>query len=122
MIRASKHDSAVQLINDNRAGVSAAIPARSARGVAQPSSGNRNILLLSYVKKFREVREGDRVVTSGVCLDVGCSRYPPGLPIGYVTAVSQSEESLYKELQVTPEADLSEFNFALVLHPKAARP
>jgi rod shape-determining protein MreC len=110
----------VTLINDGSAGEGASIPTRRARGLVQPSSGDRNVLLLTGVPKSREVREGDTVITQGWRApdDVYKSIFPRGLVIGRVTNVAVSETAEDQVIQVTPYADLSSFSTVLVLDPK----
>jgi rod shape-determining protein MreC len=114
----------VTLINDGSAGEGAWISKRGARGLVQPSSGDRNILLLTGVPKSRVVREGDIVTTSGWRApgDEYRSLYPRGLVIGQVTNVAVSESAEDQVIQVTPYADLSSFNSVLVLDPKRPVP
>jgi rod shape-determining protein MreC len=110
----------VTLINDGSAGEGAWISTRGARGLVQPSSGDRNVLLLTGVPKSREVRKFDIVTTQGWRApdDVYRSIYPRGLVIGQVTNVAVSETSEDQVIQVTPYADLSSFHSVLVLDPK----
>jgi rod shape-determining protein MreC len=110
----------VTLINDGSAGEGAWISTRGARGLVQPSSGDRNVLLLTGVPKSREVHKFDIVTTQGWRApdDVYKSIYPRGLVIGQVTNVAVSETAEDQVIQVTPYADLSSFSTVLVLDPK----
>jgi rod shape-determining protein MreC len=110
----------VTLINDGSAGEGAWISQRGARGLVQPSSGDRNILLFTGVPKSRVVQVGDIVTTSGWRApdDQYRSIYPRGLVIGQVTNGAVSESAEDQVIQVTPYADLSSFNSVLVLDPK----
>ena len=115
--------SEVILINDPASAVSASVPAENAAGQVKPSSGNRNVLLLDYVSKARRVKTGDVVTTSGWndAANGLHSIYPRGLTIGNVTSSAATDTDLYREIQVTPAADLSSFGTVTVLVPPAAR-
>ncbi len=58
-----------------------------------------------------EVAVGDEVVTSGV----DRSRYPPGVPVGTVTAIDYDEARLLQILSVEPSGNTSNLNFVTVL-------
>jgi rod shape-determining protein MreC len=111
--------SEVILINDPASQVSAGVPAENAAGLVKPSSGNRNVLILDYVSKARRVKTGDVVTTSGwTDATTGLrSIYPRGLTIGNVTSSAATDTDLYREIQVTPAADLQSFSTVTVLVP-----
>jgi rod shape-determining protein MreC len=114
--------SEVILINDPASAVSASVPAENAAGQVKPSSGNRNVLLLDYVSKARRVKTGDVVTTSGFSDSATGLRsiYPGGLTIGNVTSSAATDTDLYREIQVTPAADLQSFSTVTVLVRPAA--
>lgn len=58
-----------------------------------------------------EVDEGDEVVTSGV----DRSRYPPGIPVGTVSAIDYDEARLLQVLTVEPSANTDNLSFVTVL-------
>jgi cell shape-determining protein MreC len=109
--------SEVILINDPASQVSAGVPAENAAGLIKPSSGNRNVLILDYVSKARRVKTGDVVTTTGWKDAVTGLRsiYPHGLTIGNVTSSAATDTDLYREIQVTPAADLQSFSTVTVL-------
>jgi rod shape-determining protein MreC len=115
--------SEVILINDPASEVSAGVPAENAAGLVKPSSGNRNVLILDYVSKARRVKTGDVVTTSGWSDSATGLRsfYPRGLTIGNVTSSAASDTDLYREIQVTPAADLQSFATVTVLVSPADR-
>jgi rod shape-determining protein MreC len=117
------HASRVQLINAPGTSIGALVVADTpTRGVLSPSVGDPNMLILDNVEKSKQVLPNEWVTTAGWCLpnsDV-CSRYPRGLPIGVVSNVNQTENDLYKVIQVTPWADLGTFSTVLVLERKGA--
>src|SRR3954452_6624122 len=117
----SARASEVILINDPASAVSAGVPAENAAGQVKPSSGNRNVLILDFVSKARRVKTGDVVTTSGFSDSLTGLRsiYPRGLTIGNVTSSAATDTDLYREIQVTPAADLQSFSTVTVLVPPA---
>jgi rod shape-determining protein MreC len=110
------HESEVVLINDPGSKVSASVPAENAAGSVSPSAGNRNVLVLDYVSKARRVKTGEVVLTTGwIDGSTGLrSIYPRGLAIGNVTSSAATDTDLYREIQVTPSADLQSFSTVTV--------
>jgi rod shape-determining protein MreC len=110
------HESEVVLINDPGSQVSASVPAENAAGSVRPSAGNRNVLVLDYVSKARRVKTGEVVLTTGWSDGATGLRsiYPRGLAIGNVTSSAATDTDLYREIQVTPSADLQSFSTVTV--------
>jgi rod shape-determining protein MreC len=107
--------SEVVLLNDPGSQVSASVPAENAAGLIQPSAGNRNVLVLDDVSKARQVKTGDVVTTTGWADANGLrSIYPRGIAIGNVTSSAATDTDLYREIQVTPSADLQSFSTVTV--------
>jgi rod shape-determining protein MreC len=105
------HESEVILLNDPGSKVSASVPAENAAGQIEPSAGNRNVLVLDDVSKARHVATGEVVTTTGWNdASTGLrSIYPRGIQIGNVTSSAATDTDLYREIQVTPSADLQSF-------------
>jgi rod shape-determining protein MreC len=55
---------------------------------------------MKYVPYEEEVKKGDIIITSG--LD---SLFPPGLPIGYVSAVNKKNIGIFQDIEVLPFVD-----------------
>jgi rod shape-determining protein MreC len=106
-----QHESEVVLLNDPGSQVSASVPAENAAGLVKPSAGNRNVLVLDDVSKARRVTTGEIVTTTGwTDGTTGLhSIYPHGIAIGNVTSSAATDTDLYREIQVTPSADLQSF-------------
>ncbi len=103
------------LLNDPGSQVSASVPAENAAGLIRPSAGNRNVLVLDDVSKARQVKTGDVVTTTGWADANGLrSIYPHGIAIGNVTSSAATDTDLYREIQVTPSADLQSFSTVTV--------
>src|SRR5689334_21506474 len=65
---------------------------------------------LKYIPMRSAVKEGDRVVTSGL---VG--GFPRGLAIGTITAIDREEGALFQTAELTPEVDLNRVEEVLVI-------
>jgi rod shape-determining protein MreC len=81
-------------------------------------------LVLDFVRKEANVREGDVIVTAGTRSAKYPSLFPAGILIGVVTHVGQSDTALYKQIQIDPYVDFSGLDAvtALITHkqtPKA---
>ena len=74
-------------------------------------SGHEEPLVVSRGLEIdTEVAVGDEVVTSGL----DRSRYPPGIPIGTVTAIDYDEARLLQLLTVEPSANTDNLSFVTV--------
>lgn len=65
---------------------------------------------LKYIPLLSTVRDGDRVVTSGL---VG--GFPRGLPIGTITRIDRSEGALFQSAELMPDVDMSRLEEVLVI-------
>jgi len=59
-------------------------------------------LELKYATVHSDIREGDRLLTSGYSY-----RYKKGLPVGVITRIDQGQKSLAKRVSVKPLANIS---------------
>jgi rod shape-determining protein MreC len=94
----------VSLITDSAVAVSAMIYNTGAPGLVVPKVGDPNTLVMEYLPTNAQVVVGDYVVTSGTVAPPDESLFPKGIPIGQVSAVG--EEAPYKNVEVTPSANL----------------
>ncbi|HET9201363.1 MAG TPA: rod shape-determining protein MreC [Dehalococcoidia bacterium] len=97
----------VRVITDQSSNINAEIPAAQIDG-ALTSNGDGN-LTLELVPKERDVSEGDQVVTSTQSI-----LYPPGLLVGLVISVSDTDE-LFKRIIIEPSAPLANLDSVLVI-------
>lgn len=65
---------------------------------------------LKYIPMLSAVKEGDRVVTSGL---VG--GFPRGLAIGTITSIDQEEGALFQTAELVPEVDVDRVEEVLVI-------
>jgi rod shape-determining protein MreC len=102
---AASDSAQVSLITDSAVAVSAMIyNTRGALGLVVPKVGDPNTLVMEYLPTNAPVVVGDYVVTSGTIEHPHESLFPKGIPIGQVSAVG--EEAPYKNVEVTPSANL----------------
>jgi len=108
VVAATSRSSKVLLLTDPSSGVDALVQGSRARGIVSGSLDNGAIM--KYVKRSEEVKEGDRLVTSG--LD---GLYPKGLLIGTVTKVNKKSFGLFQYVEVALAVDPSEIEEVLVV-------
>lgn len=113
--RVAARASRVTLLTDEQLAVSALDVETSASGVVRRGRGSPSTLILDRVPKEKRVRPGDTVVTAGWRSGALASLYPKGIPIGKVTSVGQTDADPYKQVQVTPFADVTSVAAVLVL-------
>jgi rod shape-determining protein MreC len=107
----------VELLLDPDYAASARILTTTVRGILLPNSSDPGVLALRGVSQDEDVKTGGVVVTAGIQSRQGLqSLLPPGIPIGQVTSVSQSDlNEATKTIQVTPFVDLQSLDHVLVL-------
>jgi rod shape-determining protein MreC len=107
----------VQLLTDPEAAVSALDNRTGAAGIVLHARGTRNTLVLDRVRKQDVINEGDEIVTAGWQSGGLSSLYPPGIPIGEVTSVGQTDTDLFQQVQVEPYVDFGGLDAVIVLVP-----
>jgi rod shape-determining protein MreC len=85
------------------------------RGVLQPSVGNPNELVLSDLPHQANITTGQLVVTAGFRLGKLNDLYPPDIPIGVVSSVSQVTLASSGTVQVSPNVDLRHLDIVQIL-------
>lgn len=71
-------------------------------------------LVLPNIPLSADVRLGDRLLTSGLG-----GRFPPGFPVGKVTAVTTDSTGMFRVARVRPAADIDRSEDVLLLHDQA---
>lgn len=101
----------VLLSVDSRSAVDVIVERSSARGIVRGTGErDRYAAKVEYLQRTDDVRVGDAVVTSGL----GC-RFPRGLLVGRVAAVTRREFGLYQEVEIAPAVNFSRLSEVLVL-------
>jgi rod shape-determining protein MreC len=112
----------VTLITDHTSGVSAVVNESGVAGVVQPAVGNPNDLLLEFIRRGDRIETGQTVVTAGSRSQRYESLFPPGLPVGRVSKVDDTELNVYQRVHVKPFAQLRRLDVVQVLtDPLGAR-
>jgi len=65
---------------------------------------------MKYIPLLSTVRDGDRVVTSGLVGD-----FPRGLVIGTITRIDKQEGALFQSAELMPEVDIGRVEEVLVI-------
>ena len=80
------------------------------------------MLILDRVPKKPHVAVGDTIMTAGT-LGQGPlrSKFPRGIPIGYVSSQSSSDANLFQNIQLRPLVDFSSIQSVVVLVEKSPR-
>jgi rod shape-determining protein MreC len=112
----------VTLLTDENSAVPARDEKTGAIGLVRHGQGEGS-LLLDFVRKEANVREGDVIVTAGRVSSKYPSLFPGGIQIGVVTSVGQSDTALYKQIQIEPYVDFSTLDAvtALITHKQTPK-
>ena len=106
-----------QLLTDQDAAVSAVDLRTGARGIVLHARGTRETLVLDFVRKQDEIRQGDEIVTAGWRAGGLSSLYPKGIPIGEVTSFGLTDTDVFQQVQVEPYVDFGALDAVIVLRP-----
>lgn len=100
--------SRVLLIIDATSSVTARIQKSRATGLVQgtPQRG----LVMRFIPQEAEVEVGDILLTAGLG-----GRFPRGLVIGQVTAVSRSDVEVFQEAEVRPSVDFNRLEIVMII-------
>ena len=112
VVATSLHASRVLLLDDPNSGVDALVRRTRARGIVE--GGSPAGCRLKYVKRREDIRENDKVITSG--LD---GIFPKGLTIGAIVAMAEEEHGLYRTAEVQPAVDFAKLEEVLVVEAPA---
>jgi rod shape-determining protein MreC len=111
VVRVSANQSVVQLLTD-RDWAGGIKLVRSNEVALAEGRGRDNPLDGSLISPKVKVREGERVVTSGL---VQSGAYPPGIPVGKVLRVEEAEGGLDQRAEIEPHVDVDHLTFVSVL-------
>jgi len=108
LVDVSWHVSKVLLFIDENSNVGAITQRTRTQGIIS-GAGPRG-LVLKYISKTQDVKEGDVIVSSGMD-----GIFPKGLLIGQVSHVDRQEASLFLKINVAPFVDFSKLEEVLIL-------
>jgi rod shape-determining protein MreC len=98
----------VLLVTDPSNAIAGLIQRTRDEGIVEGT--HQGLARLKYIPLLSTVRDGDRVVTSGL---VG--GFPRGLPIGTIMRIDRSEGALFQSAEMIPEVDMSRLEEVLVI-------
>jgi rod shape-determining protein MreC len=105
--------SVVMLVTDPAHAIPVVVERSGLRTVAY-GSRDGNELALPNIPLAADVRVGDHLLTSGLG-----GRFPPGFPVGDITAVAPAATGMFQVARATPAADLDRSEDVLLLHDQA---
>lgn len=108
LVDVSWHVSKVLLFIDENSNVGAIVQRTRTQGIIS-GAGPRG-LILKYISKTQDVKEGDVIVSSGMD-----GLFPKGLLIGQVSHVDRQNASLFLKINVAPFVDFSKLEEILIL-------
>jgi len=101
----------VILAADPRSSIDVLVQRNRARGIVEGLGHSDSYdSRVAYLTRRDEVREGDIVVTSGMC-----GRYPPDLVVGRVARVDDRTHGLFQEVVVASAVDFSRLEEVFVI-------
>jgi rod shape-determining protein MreC len=106
----------VTLLTDPSTYVAARDIQTQVRGMMHTGPGGT--LILDYVPKQLNVKEGDALVTDGTHNARYRDLYPYGIPIGRISSVGATDTATFLQVQVQPFANLGSLDTVGVLVPK----
>lgn len=112
VVAVTRHTARILLITDPESGVGALIGRSGEAGVAYGRGGNAPELVMTLFATDADVQVGDDVVTSGLG-----PVFPPGLPLGTVTALGPDPSGMGVQATVRPAAELNRLAEVLLLAP-----
>ena len=110
LVDVSWHASRVLLFIDENSNIDAIVQRNRTQGIIS-GAGSRG-MILKYISKTQDVKEGDVIVSSGMG-----GVFPKGLLIGQVNHVDRQEASLFIKINVASYVDLSKLEEILILAP-----
>jgi rod shape-determining protein MreC len=108
VVKTTGGTSVVLLLTDPNNAIAGLIQRTRDEGIVEGTP--RGLARLKYIPMLSAVRDGDRVVTSGL---VG--GFPRGLAIGTITSIDREEGALFQTAELTPEVDVSRVEEVLVI-------
>ena len=105
--------SLVMLVTDPAHAIPVVIERTGLRTVAY-GSRDGDQLVLPTIPLAADVQPGDQLLTSGLG-----GRFPPGFPVGRITAVAPAATGMFLVAQVQPAADIGRSEDVLLLHDQA---
>ncbi|MFC2170789.1 rod shape-determining protein MreC [Calditrichota bacterium] len=110
IFRSDKQSSIIQLATDPNFAVSARVERSRVDGIIRWRVAEK--MLLDDITKNQDVREGDRIITSGLGGVI-----PAGIPFGLVTRIEKERTELFLDIEVDPYVSFYRLEEVFVLVP-----
>jgi rod shape-determining protein MreC len=109
--RVAGRTSDIMLLVDPRSAIDVFVPRTGGRGILRGKSGENGYRCsIEYLMRGEQVREGDKVVTSGLG-----GAFPRDLAVGKISKVAPGTVNMYQEVEVTPDVDFARLSEVLVV-------
>jgi rod shape-determining protein MreC len=108
VIEVNPFSSKVMLITDVESSVAATDSRSRDFGIVKGVSRNR--LAMRYVSAGKDIRIGDKIVTSQIS-----TVFPPGIPIGIISQAAKREHDLFYYIEIKPAVDFSKIEEVFVI-------
>lgn len=108
VVKTNSATSIVLLVTDPNNAIAGLIQRTRDEGIVEGT--HQGLAKLKYIPLLSSVREGDRVVTSGL---VG--GFPRGLALGTITRIGKEEGALFQSAELKPEVDVSRLEEVLII-------
>lgn len=108
VVKTTAVSSVVLLVTDSKNAIAGLIQRTRDEGIVEGTQ--KGHARLKYIPLLSTVKEGDRVVTSGL---VG--GFPRGLAIGTITHIDKEEGALFQSAELAPDVDVSRVEDVLVI-------
>ena len=108
VVKTTGGTSVVLLVTDSNNAIAGLIQRTRDEGIVEGTPQGK--VRLKYIPLLSGVRDGDRVVTSGL---VG--GFPRGIAIGTITGITKEEGALFQTAELTPEVDVNRVEEVLVI-------
>ena len=108
VVKTNSATSIVLLVTDPNNAIAGLIQRTRDEGIVEGMP--RGLAKMKYIPMLSSVRDGDRVVTSGL---VG--GFPRGLALGTITRIDKEQGALFQSAEMTPEVDVSRLEEVLVI-------
>ena len=105
-----QHTSEVTLITDSSLAIPVQIERNGLRAIAF-GYGASNTLHLPYLSTGVDIKQGDKLVTSGID-----SVYPAGLSVAWVKQVNRLAESPFAQIVCTPIGNVSNYKHVILIN------
>jgi len=112
-IEVADSSSKVLLITDINSSVDALVQRTRSRGIVEGKGSS--LCELSFISSADDVKEGDLVVTTGLC-----GVFPKGLSIGTVSRVEKTTLGLFHYVEVQPSINLNKLEEVSILLPESS--